>query len=635
MSCARMDQALKTGKGISSMFWKKNIQALGKHHAHHEAIIRKLKNVVVPESLDPYETADGGIGIVYQGIPLHAPSGAIAEAEKEVKHNCRPALDRVSLILGLGLGYLLEATYQKTPGPIVIYEPHLPLLKFILENSDLSTYFSKFRVRLVTSIPELLEVMGPLLINREPIDFLSSGGYTLLLKAEIPDLMHKMANLIDDRKRDYATSRYFHNMWMKQFFDNLPYVADCHDITVLKGKGKGKPAIIISRGPSLDAALPAIKQLENQAVLVAVGGALHHLYKAGITPDFATFLDARGMNEQLHGIPKSYLKNIVFLMSGFTQPDCFEEPAAAKIRFTLQSDRPYAQFLSKTEPQVHNYLLLDGCGTVSHIALQAGMIMDCNPVVIIGQDLAFPNNQVYAGGEALKSTTANGKEIMTLERREDLFTGASLMAEVEGQNGEMLKTLASFKGFIRYFEKTAEANERKTNRQKLYNASIGGAKIKGYEVRPMDSFVGEWTDFRTPDWLTSQLQLPDGFREKTLEKLQTKLRALKSELYELLALLDRLIVTEDTTPHNPELKTFIARHYLISHFLVLDMIDIRQQYNPSAETPEEKQKNDTLIKDAHKRYRTLVADSILPWLVSSETRIMQALNPMLIQTPSA
>lgn len=609
------------------MFWKKNTQALTKHHPHHEAILKKLKNVQTPENLEPYETQAGDIGIVYNQIPLHAPTGAAQEAEQEVLHNCRPALDRVHLLLGIGLGYLLEATFKRSPGPIVVYEPHLPLLKFVLENVDLSEYLQKRRVRIVTDLQSLLDVLTPLLICFEPIDFLSSGGYALLMQNEIAGVMHRIANLVDDRKRDYRTARYFHNQWIKQFFENLPHVADCFDINSIQGKGKGKPAIIISRGPSLDAALPAIQQMENQAVLVAVGGALHHLYKAGITPDFATFLDSRGMNEQLHGLPESYLKKITFLMSGFTQPSCYERDVAAKIRFTLLSDRPFADWLSKQEPRIQNYRLLDGCGTVSHIALQAGMIMDCDPVILIGQDLAFPNDQVYAGGEALKT---NGKGVMILQKRADLFTGPSQMTTVQGQNGETLQTLASFKGFIRYFEKTALANSQKTKPQKLYNASIGGAKLDGYELRAMDTFVGEWQDFRTPGWLTDQLQLQPEARQKTLEKLHLKLRKLKTEIQECVALLDKLIVAGVDTPNNPELVRFIAGHYLISHFLTLDMIETRQKYNPVAETPEEIENNKRGMSEGYKKNRKLLNDDILPWLIQAETRVLELLHPSLI-----
>lgn len=607
------------------MFWKKNTQALLKHHRHHEAILKQLRNVETPE-LEPYETQVGDIGLVYNGIPLHALTGAIEEARQEVKHNCRPALDRVHLVLGLGLGYLLEATCKGSPGIVVVYEPNLPLLKFVLEHADLSEYFRQYRVRLVTDLPTLLEVLTPLLICFEPVDFLSSGGYALLMQKEMPVLMNRLANLIDDRKRDYRTARYFHNMWIKQFFENLPYAADCFDMTQLQGKGKGKPAIVISRGPSLDAALPYIKQMENQAVLVAVGGALHHLYKAGITPDFATFLDSRGMKEQLHGLPESYLKKIVFLMSGFTQPYCYEQDTAAKVRFTLQADRPYAEWLSKTEPRVQNYRLLDGCGTVSHIALQTAMLMDCEPVVLIGQDLAFPNDMVYAGGEALKT---NGKGIMTLEKRDDLFTGPCAMSTVPGQNGETLKTLAAFKGFIRYFEKTAEANAKKTRPQTLYNASIGGAHINGYEVRAMESFVSEWEDFRTEGWLTDQLQFPTEYRQKTLEKLRTKLGKLKSDLQEAIAVLDRIIIEGADAPNHPALTRFIAGHYLISHFLVLDMIDVRQKYNPVAKEPEEIEKNKQNMSEGYKQNRKLLHDEILAWLVQAETRILQMLHPEL------
>jgi hypothetical protein len=98
------------------------------------------------------------------------------------------------------------------------------------------------------------------------------------------------------------------------------------------------------------------------------------------------------------------------------------------------------------------------------------------------------------------------------------------------------------------------------------------------------------------------------------------------------ALLDALIVAGVDTPNNPELVRFLAAHYLISHFLVLDMIETRQKYNPVAETSEEVEKNKQGMVEGYKKNRNFIHDDVLPWLIQAESRILERLHPTLSQS---
>lgn len=605
------------------MFWQQNTEALLRHFPACQALFQTLQDLGEADEPEPMETMAGDFGLMYQGVPLHSPVGSMLEAETTARESCRPALDRVHLILGLGLGYLVQAAAERSPGPIVVYEPHLPILKFTLENINLSKVLESGQVRIVTTLPELLATLNPLLFTADPLDILCLPGYALLMKDALNPLLTQLEALLDDRKRDYRTARFFHQQWNEQFFMNLPHLPACLSMKDLQGKAPNKPAIIISRGPSLDAALPAIAAMKNQAVLIAVGAALHHLHRAGITPDFAVFMDSRGMEAQLHGLPEHYLQNIVFLLSTFTQPDCYETPSRAKVRFTMPSDQVFAEWMAKGSPAFPADRVMEGCGTVSHMAYQTAYVLDCNPIVLVGQDLAFPNNQVYAGGTVVK-TDEQGH--LCLEKTETLFTARQQMASVPGQNGETLQTLANFKAYIRQFEKTAADNAASPCPKKLYNASLGGARIDGYELRSLDAFGGEWEDFKQPDWLSEIVAIPEGKAHRSFENLQTRLRKLKADLIEAIDYLENRIAQNDSDPTTPMWLAFLKQHPLISHFLVLEMIDDRQSYYPLGKTTSEIADNQRRIRAAYMKYRKMLQEQALPWVAQAEDKLLASFS---------
>src|SRR5262249_20978969 len=148
--------------------------------------------------------------------------------------------------------------------------------------------------------------------------------------------------------RDYRTVQRFHPLWMEQFFRNFPYFATMDTIECLFNRFVGKPAIIISRGPSLDAALDDLAALADSAVLIAVGSAVRRLAERGIIPDFAIYYEANGIAEQLRGIPAETLEKITFILCPSTQACAYESPSRGKLVFFSQNGKQMADWMDQT-----------------------------------------------------------------------------------------------------------------------------------------------------------------------------------------------------------------------------------------------------------------------------------------------
>ncbi len=264
------------------------------------------------------------------------------------------------------------------------------------------------------------------------------------------------------------------------------------------------------------------------------------------------FYDANGIAEQLHGIPTTFLENITFILCPSTQACAYETPSRGKLVFFSQNGKQMADWMDKTLQQKH--LRLEGGGTVSLIALELALSMGCGPIILVGQDLAFPNNQVYAGGMALQT---NEQGHMALNKSDTLYAEPEAMATVRGQNGDMLPTLSAYTGFIRHFEALAVKATSGPNPVALYNASIGGAQIDGYTISPLSDFRGRFAPWKslhngTPLALEEPPVSTSSNVAARTQKLGQALRSLSGNILETIAFCDKLCSSLPELPGDPD-----------------------------------------------------------------------------------
>jgi hypothetical protein len=612
------------------MYFEKNAQALIQADAAHQLMLAQLQQcpLVSEADLTLFQTEDGQYSMQYRDVLLHDPTSPLQEAQKAFETCCKSGVDRVHLLLGIGLGYALDELYTRSPGQIIVYEPHLELLRFTLENVELSEIFASGRVRFATNHFDLLNLLLPRIYSDYELDILTLQGYATLLAAEIPVLVHKIKNLITDWARDYRTVKRFHPLWMERFFENYASFAHLDTIERLFNRFPDKPALVISRGPSLDSALEDIRAMQDAMVLVSVGSAVRRLWEGGITPDFAIFYDANGMQEQLEGIPTEALEKITFILCPSTQRCCYESPARGKMVFFSQNGKQMCDWMDQTLHKSH--LRLDGGGTVSLIALQLAQVMGCSPIILAGQDLAFPNNQAYAGGIPLQVDEQGN---LALTRTETLYAEPEAMTMVQGQNGEMLPALTAYTGFIRHFEALAAKEAAKPRPAELYNASIGGAHLEGYPLKALSEFRGCFPAWKIPFALDEAPSLSPALKAERQRFLKQSLYALKKDLQEMVSLcaeLSRDLPAEDSNPDT--LETLVwdrSQHFFkftqekkfISFLAMFEIVPYRHQFKAfaQADTFNPGIRGEFIV--AMERCSALLNETYLPWIENAEQEL--------------
>ena len=131
--------------------------------------------------------------------------------------------------------------------------------------------------------------------------------------------------------------------------------------------------------------------------------------------------------------------------------------------------------------------------TVAHVNFYLAKHLGCDPIVLIGQDLAFGENLYYAPGNAIHTVWSselnrfNTLEMMEWQRIARLRKSLRL---VPGQGGRPIFTDAQMFTYIQQFERDFAMRRDIT----VINATEGGADLEGTREMPLAKVIAQYCD---------------------------------------------------------------------------------------------------------------------------------------------
>jgi len=158
------------------------------------------------------------------------------------------------------------------------------------------------------------------------------------------------------------------------------------------GKGKGKTAFCVSAGPSLKHALPHLKRLQDDAVIVCVGRTYKLLRAHGIRVDYTLECEMFDWDSVIfNDLTKESVGDTIFLYPPVCAPATVKKwPGKSLCTFDLNAAE-----------LVGNRQAMTGGNSVSHhIYNWAAEILKCDNVILVGQDLSYtePTGETHAPG---------------------------------------------------------------------------------------------------------------------------------------------------------------------------------------------------------------------------------------------
>lgn len=327
------------------------------------------------------------------GLPLHSRRDPVSEARRWLGSEDDVAAGRLVVVVGAGLGYVVEAAVARDPQAVVLVVEPLPgAAAWMLSRRD---WTEQIRTR------RLMVLEGPVFEGAPDAWRIADGRTDRPLLIVNPVLQRASAEavrealelakrLINGARQNEAARRAFAGPYLLNTLRNLPVIAREGDVAALEDAFLGTPAIVVAAGPSLDATLPAVREVAEHALVVAVGTAVRPLVAAGVVPHVVVSVDPTPTNAQnLAALPRA--SEMWFLGEGSLAPTVFPQFAGRSFVFRVGDHEPW--------PWLDGFGLgrglLRAWGSVLVTAFDAAVSFGCDPLIIVGADLAFTKGQPY------------------------------------------------------------------------------------------------------------------------------------------------------------------------------------------------------------------------------------------------
>jgi hypothetical protein len=311
--------------------------------------------------------------------------------------------------------------------------------------------------------------------NINKLKVLSYSGYTRFFKDEIQPYYKLVVEYGIEVKANNFTLSMFEDDWYRNSVRSLRYLNETRTLSPYRGICVGKPAIIVSAGPSLEKNIALLKQ-NRDAVVISGGRTLKSLLNIGVDPDFLTIIDASSLSYEL--VERHIAQTKARLVYYFGVPP--EMLAAHKgEKITFHQDKVMCKFLQE------DMINLMAGGSVAHAMTVLAIELGCDPIVFIGQDLAYTNDMEHS---QLASSPWRGDEVSLTpeEIRRSMLT--------QDIYGRKVKTCTELDLYRRQLERIIESNKDKT----FFNCTEGGVNIEGSEIVPLESLYSQLPHGRSP-----------------------------------------------------------------------------------------------------------------------------------------
>ena len=401
-----------------------------------------------------------------QGVPSLSVGGtALCSRHRPLDEAARLAaqLDLVEhaviVVLGFGAGYHVQALAERLgdSGIIVVFEPDLGLLRSVLEQIDHSSWMRRTQLLIVTDAHD----RGTLARKLEGAESIIAQGVAFLehppSRRRIGDLAapftSNFAELVTASKITFMTTLMRSVDTVRNLLLNIDHYAAGAGIVDLEQAAAGRLAITVSAGPSLHRSLGllATPGIRERVVIIATQTTLRPLLAAGIRPHFVTALDFHEISRRFYdGITPDDVRDVTLVAEPKAHPvilDVFPGPVRCCANAFLD------QVLGEHRRPMGE---LPAGATVAHLAVYLARFLGCNPIAMVGQDLAFTDGLYYLPGTAIDDTWApelnpfNTMEMMQWQR---IARHRSHLSRVPDVNGRLVYTDRQMLTYLHQFER--------------------------------------------------------------------------------------------------------------------------------------------------------------------------------------
>ncbi len=446
-----------------------NLRALWQHWpalAQQVELVDELEMLACEPARSGVATCKA-LGAQGEGVYLHSrydpekeasrwAAGARAQAAK-LEDREAGRIPMCYIVDGFGLGYHVRALYDQLAGDafVVVSEPDVALLRTALELADFSEMFTSGRLVVITRCE-----------RNEIFDKLKAHGHRMMmgtvftqplqrLNGQFHQTVHRLVTEYAAFLRSTLLTALGNSIrTCKNLLANLPTYVSTPSIGVLRSRFAGCPAVVVSAGPSLRRNIEILKQIRDQVVVIAVQTTLKPLLAEGIRPDYVTSLDYHEVSQGFFaGLDAADLEGVELVAEPKAHPaviDYFRQRGTVML---LGND--FARLVLRGGDQFAHDDLPAG-STVAHVAFYLAQYLGADPIIFVGQDLAFTDNVYYSPGTRLHQIwrgELNRFNTVEMKEWERIVRSRGTLRQVNDQHGQQIYTDEQMFTYLQQFEK--------------------------------------------------------------------------------------------------------------------------------------------------------------------------------------
>jgi len=419
---------------------------------------------------------------------LHDPD----HIQKEIESwRAQIDLEQVEIlyIYGVGLGYyylyLQEWIKEKKERAVIFIEDDLGAIDALLKMAHTQELLNDPQVHLsFVSDPKLWNAVLNELTQTYPGEKLEVSA----LKAYMGSKKRKINKMRLQLMRNAAAFSalisdvlYSHKLFAN-LLPNFKRWPDAFYINEMKKKFKGIPAIICGAGPSLKKSIELLKTCEQRALIFAGGSSLTALSAQGVVPHFGMALDPN-YTEYLRLKPALAFE-VPFLYGNRLYPEVFSTLNGPLGYIRSDTGGPCETWMEeqlKITGEPIGADLSHEALSVTTLALSLAYALGCDPIILVGVDLAYTGMHSYAGGVLvnsqidLKTLKQNTKATERLLRKKD-------------RHGNLVYTLVKW-----VMESEAISSfAKKSKESRFFNATEGGIGFRDIPYVPLKTLLHKY-----------------------------------------------------------------------------------------------------------------------------------------------
>ncbi|EKJ86780.1 hypothetical protein CLV96_1982 [Leptospira meyeri] len=431
--------------------------------------VRNSSNSETNFSYQLTKSKTGDLTLELEGVWIHSRFDPKKEAERFATELPHDGSERIYLLFGAGLGYILPYLLEREKVNIIWMEPHVFFIKEAFQIFDFSKSLLEGKLILITG--EGLEdqlsdaVKGK---GTHPISFVPHRGSWQWRESDYLKLRHTAEQMFHKKDVNLATLTRFEKIWAKNICYNLPELSKFRPISDLFGIAEGISIVVCGAGPSLSESIPDLTKYRNQFLLLAVDTALPILTSFGVEPDLIFSVDPQALNSQYL---EDYSGNGILIFDPTSTYLSLRLDNGPNKGYVTSSPFPLIGLLERTGSGEIGSVPFGG--SVSTNAASLATLMGAGSVFLVGQDLSFTKGLAHSKGAVLEERL-NYLESRKFRREKHNYKQLFALPQkkVTGNLEETYITNEKMLIFKKWFEDHAKDNPW-TNLTKF------GAKLEG------------------------------------------------------------------------------------------------------------------------------------------------------------